>query len=715
MSRLVLLCSIGLFGFGAALAEPTPSFTNPLSVHAEGVGAVTSCADPTLLRSRVPGDDDWVMICTSDPLNGDDRNAQGALIHRRLPMFRSEDLVTWSYVGDALSLPPVWAESWANLWAPELVEHAGIYYLYFTVTDTRYMTSGELGCFSDSAIGVATASSPTGPWTIHDEPVVPPRRLGAGCDFATTYDPDLVEDPGSSEAWLFFGGYRGGIAVRRLEADWLGTVETSEHAVASERYEGAEVFHRDGHHYLFASPNGCCNGDLTGYSVMVGRADALTGPYLDRSGQDLLEARSGGSWVLGPTGGAYVGHGHVSVFEDANGLSYMAYHAIETARPFFAGEDGFTRRPVLLDALSWDEDGWPLVAGGWGSVECEQSAPAAQEGMASAPYDARRVIDAPGALLPAYSDTFDAGLEEEWEWVRPPADSQWAVETGELRIATSASELHENANSAPVLLRPAPEGDFVVESALRFDVPASGGGHDYAQAGLVLYADDDRYLKLVHVAIGGTRQVEFGKELPARGSGWPRYGGSSVGAPGARTELRLAVRRVAAGLVAVSPYTRADGGVWERGSTWTHELGGAFRIGLVAMNRAGYTARFEHFSAYALEAYPCEDVDLRDPCRPTELGEVMGVAVEASEEGWVLRWDALWGASAYDVSVSALNELGPGDYGSCLARAHAGTRLALEPSGEAGEGYLVRGADAFCGRQGSWGAGRVNENPAACP
>src|SRR3712207_8752326 len=36
---------------------------------------------------------------------------------------------------------------------------------------------------------------------------------------------------------------------------------------------------------------------------------------------------------------------------------------------------------------------------------------------------------------------------------------------------------------------------------------------NYQQAGLIAYAGDDLYAKLVHVAIWNTRQTEFGKEI----------------------------------------------------------------------------------------------------------------------------------------------------------------------------------------------------------
>jgi arabinan endo-1,5-alpha-L-arabinosidase len=692
---------------------------NPLEVVAEGVGPVTSCADPTIVRWAPPGDDAWYMICTSDPLSGADRDAQGDLRRRLLPTFRSEDLIRWEYVGDALDQPPAWAEPWSGLWAPELDRRAdGTYALYFAVTDTRAFVSGEPGCGRDSAIGAATSSSPAGPWDVHHEPVVAPRRSGAGCAFLDTIDPEVARAE-DGQGYLLFGGYRGGIVSRLLSPDGLAAPGSSETQVTSARYEAPEVFERDGAYYLFASPNGCCNGDLTGYSVMAGRADHPAGPYLDRDGRPLSSGRTGGTPVLAANGGAWVGPGHVSVFDDRDATAWMLYHAVEAASPFFAGEPGFTRRPVLLDPLVWGPAGWPAVRGGWGTGECPQPPPAATEGQASAAPDVRREHDAVGAVLHAHSDDFEDGLDPEWSWVREPPPGTWAVEEGALRMETRDTELHEDADSAAVLVRAAPAGDFAVEAKLRFDLPAEGCCWDHAQAGLVLYGGDDRYLKLVHVSIGATRQTEFGKEVAPRGEGWPRFGGSGAGPPGDTTMLRV-VRRVYGDEERYTAYTRADSAGWVRGGTWVHRLGAGVRIGLVAMNRAGFTARFERVTAYALPPYPCEDPGLADPCRDSPPAEVERLHVEPEDEGAVgasrVFWDPAAGAAVYDVSRAELEALDGRDYGPCLADDLPGTELVDPdlPDG-GGFGYLVRGAEPLCAWSGPWGGDRRNEHPDACP
>jgi len=72
----------------------------------------------------------------------------------------------------------------------------------------------------------------------------------------------------------------------------------------------------------------------------------------------------------------------------------------------------------------------------------------------------------------------------------------------------------------------APRGDFMVETKFAFDLPPDGV-FNFHQAGLVLYQDDDRFLKLAHVAI-------FGRGRP----GGPRRRASRSHRPRSATATR---------------------------------------------------------------------------------------------------------------------------------------------------------------------------------
>jgi arabinan endo-1,5-alpha-L-arabinosidase len=138
-----------------------------------------------------------------------------------------------------------------------------------------------------------------------------------------------------------------------------------------------------------------------------------------------------------------------------------------------------------------------------------------------------------------------------------------------------------------------PSGDFVVETEVQLDLPPEGCCQNFVQAGLVLYHDDDRYLKLVHASLWETRQTEWAKEVPAERAEHPphRYGNGVVGPPAETTRLRVVVQR-RPGQDVFTAFTQAEGSRWVRGGVWRHSLGPDARIGLVSMGGEGYTARF---------------------------------------------------------------------------------------------------------------------------
>ena len=73
-----------------------------------------------------------------------------------------------------------------------------------------------------------------------------------------------------------------------------------------------------------------------------------------------------------------------------------------------------------------------------------------------------------------------------------------------------------------MLVERAPKGNFVVETRVRIDVPAEGCCFNYVQAGLVIYENDDSFVKLAVVSIWNTRQTEWAKEVPPGEPGFSR-------------------------------------------------------------------------------------------------------------------------------------------------------------------------------------------------
>jgi arabinan endo-1,5-alpha-L-arabinosidase len=209
--------------------------------------------------------------------------------------------------------------------------------------------------------------------------------------------------------------------------------------------------------------------------------------------------------------------------------------------------------------------------------------------------------DVPGELIEELSDEFSGpNLSPQWSWVRQPPTSTYGLEGGTFRFNTQAGDLFVDSNNASVLVEDAPNGDYIVETRVRLNVPPEGCCFNFTQAGLVIYRDDDNFIKLVHVSIWETRQTEFAKELFPVPNDYPRYGNTVVGPPDEWTHLRI-VKRTHAGEEHYTAYTRREGGQWVRGGVWTHNLGNDSRIGLVSMAGSGFVANFDHVRVYELE------------------------------------------------------------------------------------------------------------------
>jgi arabinan endo-1,5-alpha-L-arabinosidase len=87
------------------------------------------------------------------------------------------------------------------------------------------------------------------------------------------------------------------------------------------------------------------------YNIRVGRSRTVTGPYLDRSGVDML--RDGGNLFLGTTG-QFIGPGHAGILSEG-GADWLSCH-------FYDGSQGGAPTLAIMP-LRWTADGWPTVAG----------------------------------------------------------------------------------------------------------------------------------------------------------------------------------------------------------------------------------------------------------------------------------------------------------------------------------------------------------------
>lgn len=333
-----------------AAGTPRGTFTNPVSTP-----AAPSFPDPSVIHAK---DGFWYAYGTSDPILPGGRFPQ-------IPILRSADLVHWKGVGQVFpGARPSWVTTTAGLWAPDIRFLDGHYVLYYVATDTVALPGS-----ADSAIGVATAPTPVGPWKDSGGPLVAPRP-GNG-SYLGTIDPAGFTDR-QGRHWLSWSSFNGGGFVTRLSADGLRTVGSPKQILIDNRYEGIFVVDHGGWYYAFASSSNCCAGPVTGYAVFAGRSRSPEGPFVDRDGVSLDTARVGGTQVVAPNGNRWVGTGHNAVVTDNAGQDWFVYHAIPRDNPYLA--PGISRRPMLVDRLDWI-GGWPTVRAGLGASDTPTAAP----------------------------------------------------------------------------------------------------------------------------------------------------------------------------------------------------------------------------------------------------------------------------------------------------------------------------------------------------
>jgi beta-xylosidase len=89
-----------------------------------------------------------------------------------------------------------------------------------------------------------------------------------------------------------------------------------------------------------------------------------------------------------------------------------------------------------------------------------------------------------------FREEFITALDSQWTWVREDPDN-WSLEMspGSLQINTSGGYVlaHSNAN---LLLRPAPEGDFQIETQIAFEPR-----FNFELAGLIIYESDSDFIQ----------------------------------------------------------------------------------------------------------------------------------------------------------------------------------------------------------------------------
>lgn len=277
-----------------------------------------------------------------------------------ITFYSSKDLKTWTLRGRVFPGEPSWARQVAptfngHIWAPDILQHDGKFYLFYSVSGFGKNASA-MGVTINRTLDPA---SPDYRW--EDQGIllqsVPHRDLWNAIDPAVCFDAE-------GTPWLSFGSFWGGLKLVKLAPSLTALAQPQEwHTLAKRdrsllvddakpgpaKIEAPFIFRKGDYYYLFASWDMCCRGKESDYKLVVGRAKAITGPYLDRDGQDLAEG--GGSLFLVGTP-AWPGLGHNSAYT-FGGKDYLVFHAYEAA------DNGLQK--LKIAEITWGDDAWPYV------------------------------------------------------------------------------------------------------------------------------------------------------------------------------------------------------------------------------------------------------------------------------------------------------------------------------------------------------------------
>jgi len=266
---------------------------------------------------------------------------------------RSNDLVHWDHLGDALPDKPVWAHDTQDVWAPYVLYDDGRYLMYYSATHDACHDPHRGHC-----LAVASSERPEGPFVDMGMPLL----LGVGFEYI---DPMVFVDPPTGKWLLYWGSGFQPIRVQELGPDRMSFAPGSEptNLVWPNPVEGsfprlveaAWVIRHDDFYFLFYSGDNCCGPDAE-YGVMVARSRHPTGPF-----ETLEEARGVPHSLILHKCDRWLAPGHNSIVTDQAGQTWIVYHAIDVNRPRQRQEDEInSRRILLIDRIDWS-DGWPFV------------------------------------------------------------------------------------------------------------------------------------------------------------------------------------------------------------------------------------------------------------------------------------------------------------------------------------------------------------------
>ena len=298
----VLLVALTALALVFAGCSPDPD-SQPTDRTANGAGPAVILTgdfpDPTVVRD---GDTYYMTHSSFNRVPG-------------LLIWRSNDLYNWLPLTHALR------RHIGNVWAPDLIKHGDLFYLYFPAGGTNWVT---------------TAASPEGPWS-------DPIDLEVG-----GIDPGHVAGS-DGRRYLHLNGGRAvelafdGLAVlgeRRKVYD--GWDYPNEWVTECFCLESPKLLKHNGLYYLTSAQGGTA-GPATSHMVVSARSKSPLGPWENSPHNPIVR-----TWSRREP---WWSKGHGTVLEGPDGQWYIVYHGYEHGYRTMG-------RQTLIEGIEWTDDGW---------------------------------------------------------------------------------------------------------------------------------------------------------------------------------------------------------------------------------------------------------------------------------------------------------------------------------------------------------------------
>lgn len=361
------------------------------------------------------------------------------------PLLRSTDLVNWQRVGSVFQAAPGWSAG--SYWAPEISEDRGRFYVYYTARQKN----GPL------CVAVAVAGQPRGPYTDRG-PLV--------CQEAGSIDAFAIRDESGRRylVWKEDGNSRKlptPLWAQPLSEDGTRLTGEKREILRNEApweahlVEGPFILRRGAWFYLFYSADACC-GRRCNYKLGVARSRKLLGPWERYPENPILAGND--DWKC---------PGHGSIVTDPAGRTFLLYHAYHPIDFEYVGRQG------LLDEVTWNGQGWPVINGGRGPSR------------SAAPPTGNLVQQRPASIADEFrTDSLDPAWQ--WPWNQPDRPTIDPSRGGWLRLFTGASS---SPTAVAIAARPTPASSYTAATTLDLSSISAG-----ARAGLSAFGNRDNML-----------------------------------------------------------------------------------------------------------------------------------------------------------------------------------------------------------------------------